>query len=113
MSLRAPAVLFVVVLLPLGRPAAQRLSGTDRAQLVTVLWSDARSSFAGWARVRADWDSALAASLRAATPPQPDPNFYRRLMGRGRLCQSAVDSTKSLDWGRPAVARQDELSHRA
>src|SRR6266705_193763 len=79
MSLRAPAVLVVIVLLPLGRPAAQRLSGTDRQQLVTVLWSDARSSFAGWARVRADWDSALAASLRAAAPPQPDLTFYRRL----------------------------------
>src|SRR3989442_1523908 len=79
MSLGPPAVLVVIVLLPLGRPAAQRLSGTDRQQLVTVLWSDARSSFAGWARVRADWDSALAASLRAAAPPQSDQAFYRRL----------------------------------
>src|SRR5256885_14569536 len=97
MSLRAPAVLFVVVVLPLGRPAAQRLSGTDRAQLVTVLWSDARSSFAGWARVRADWDSALAASLRAATPPQSDQAFYRRLR---RLVALLDDGQAQVEIGR-------------
>ena len=72
-------MLLVVALLPLGRPGAQGLSAGDRAQLVAMLWSDARANFAGWARVRADWDSALAASLRAAALPQSDLVCYRRL----------------------------------
>src|SRR2546428_13268150 len=84
----APAVLLVVALLPLCRPGAQGLSARDRAQLVAMLWSDARANVAGWARVRADWDSALAASLRAAALTRQDLVCYSRLR---RLVAQLVD----------------------
>lgn len=59
--------------------AAQRLSPTDRAELAARVWSEARYSFASWDHVRADWDSALAATLRAAAQPQSDYAYWRRL----------------------------------
>ena len=61
------------------RAGAQQLAAAERAQLVALVWSDARCNFAGWSRVRADWDSALAASLRAAAAPQSDLLFHGRL----------------------------------
>ncbi len=79
MRLHTPAVLLLFVLLPPGRAGGQQLSAADRAQLVAMVWSDARSSAAAWPSPRADWDSALGATLRAAAPPQPDLLFYRRL----------------------------------
>ena len=78
MRLHTPAVLLLFVLPP-GRAGGQQLSAADRAQLVAMVWSDARSSAAAWPSPRADWDSALGATLRAAAPPQPDLLFYRRL----------------------------------
>ena len=79
MRLHTPAVLLLFVLLPPGPAGGQQLSAADRAQLVAMVWSDARSSAAAWPSPRADWDSALGATLRAAAPPQPDLLFYRRL----------------------------------
>src|SRR2546428_10883155 len=83
----APAVLLLVALSlwppppppPPRASGAQQLSAAERAQLVALVWSDARCNFAGWSRVRADWDSALAASLRAAAAPQSDLLFHGRL----------------------------------
>src|SRR5204862_5474732 len=79
MRLHTPAVLLLFVLLSPGRAGGQQLSAADRAQLVAMVWSDARSSAAAWPGPRADWDSALGAALRAAAPPQSDLLFYRRL----------------------------------
>jgi C-terminal processing protease CtpA/Prc len=79
MSIRTLIGLVVFVVLATARCTAQKLSAIDRAQLVARLWSDARHTFSGWDRVRADWDSALAASLRVASQPQADLLFYRRL----------------------------------
>src|SRR6266704_5087924 len=78
----SPTVLLLVALSLWSSPSragAQQLAAAERAQLVALVWSDARCNFAGWSRVRADWDSALAASLRAAAAPQSDLLFHRRL----------------------------------
>jgi hypothetical protein len=76
--MRSTAVLSVTlaVLPPL---AGQQLTPTERAQAVAGLWAEARYNFAYWDRVRADWDSALAANLRLAAEPQSDLVFHRRL----------------------------------
>ncbi len=59
--------------------AAQQLTATERAVAVATVWADARYNFAYWDRVRADWDSALAANLKLAAEPQTDLRFYQRL----------------------------------
>ena len=59
--------------------AAQQLTAADRTRVVATLWSEARYNFAHWDRVRADWDSALTATLAAASPGQSDLHFYRSL----------------------------------
>src|SRR6266511_5936321 len=76
--MRSAAVLSVTlaVLPPL---AGQQLTPTERAHAVAGLWAEARYNFAYWDRVRADWDSALAANLRLAAEPQSDLLFHRRL----------------------------------
>ncbi len=61
------------------RLAAQQLTATERAQAVATIWAEARYNFAYWDRVRADWDSALAANLKLAAEPQSEYVFYRRL----------------------------------
>ena len=61
------------------RLAAQQLTATERAVAVAAVWAEARYNFAYWDRVRADWDSALAANLRLAAEPQSDLRFYHRL----------------------------------
>jgi len=62
-----------------GRGAAQQLSAADRLSAVAALATHARYNFAGWDRVRADWDSALRATLVQAVPRQTDHQFLRRL----------------------------------
>jgi hypothetical protein len=85
-------------LVPPGLLPAQQLTATERAQAVATVWAEARYNFAYWDRVRADWDSALAANLRLATEPQSDLRFYRRLrrfvavLGDGRAAVLAPSS---------------------
>lgn len=80
---------------------AQQLTATERAQAVATVWAEARYNFAYWDRVRADWDSALAANLRLATGPQSDLLFYRRLrrfvavLADGRAAVLAPPSLRS------------------
>jgi carboxyl-terminal processing protease len=62
-----------------GRGDAQQLRTADRLAAVAALSTHARYNFAGWDRVRADWDSALRATLVQAVPRQSDPQFLRRL----------------------------------
>ena len=69
----------MVAALPLARAAGQQLSPIDRAVIVARLWSEARHNSSLWNGVRADWDSALAASLQLAAQPQPDVRFWHRL----------------------------------
>lgn len=104
--------------------AAQQLSAADRATTAATIWSEARYNYAFWDRVRADWDSALAAILSVAGQRQPDVQFYHRLRrlvalladGRttvtaapavlGRLGRPPVE-VRSVE-GRPFVVAYDE-----
>jgi C-terminal processing protease CtpA/Prc len=43
------------------------------------VWAEARYNYAGWDRVRADWDSAFADVLAAAAQHQTDFAFFQRL----------------------------------
>lgn len=60
-------------------PSAAQLSAADRLSAVAALAVHARYNFARWDRVRADWDSALRATLVQAVPRQTDQQFLRRL----------------------------------
>jgi len=77
--MRSVAVLGLGLAVPLGPVAGQQLTATERAEAVATIWAEARYNFASWERVRADWDSALAANLKQAAQPQSDVLFYRRL----------------------------------
>ncbi|OLC88815.1 MAG: hypothetical protein AUG85_02730 [Gemmatimonadetes bacterium 13_1_20CM_4_66_11] len=67
--------------------AAQRLASVDRQLVAAGLWAEARYNYAYWDVVRANWDSALAATV-TATEARPAPNdlqFFRRLRRWGAL----------------------------
>lgn len=68
-----------VPLLAPARSEAQQLTAADRARAVVTVWSEARYNFAYWDRTRADWDSALTATLEESAERQPDLQFYRTL----------------------------------
>jgi hypothetical protein len=59
--------------------AAQQLSAEERLGAAAAVWAEARANYAGWDRVRADWDSALRATLVEAGVRQSDYQFLRRL----------------------------------
>src|SRR5712691_4652837 len=74
------AAISVWTLLAAARSRAQQpLTPVERQQIVAALWSEARYDYAYWDRVRADWDSGLAANLSLAAERQTDIAFYRRL----------------------------------
>jgi carboxyl-terminal processing protease len=101
MSIRTLIALVVFVASSTRRCTAQKLSATDRAQLVARLWSEARRNSSRWDDVRANWDSALAASLRLASPPQSDLRVWlglRRLaalLGDGQAAVVAPEALRS------------------
>ena len=86
-------VLAWLVATPLAPLAAQQLTATERASAVATVWAEARYNFAYWDRVRADWDSALAANLKLAAEPQSDLLFWRRLR---RLVALLADGQSSV-----------------
>lgn len=105
--------------------AAQQLSVEDRLGAVATVWAEARSNYAGWDRVRANWDSALRASLVQAVARQSDFQFLRRLrrflalLGdpraavtapslRGRLARTPLE-IRRID-GRPLILDYVETS---
>src|SRR5262245_13687457 len=65
--------------------AAQRVpaspASVDRQLVAAGLWTDARYNYAYWDAVRANWDSAFAATvtLTEQRPPPSDLQFYHRL----------------------------------
>lgn len=71
-------MLILALIIP-GAARAQDLTAAERQAVVAKIWSDARYSFAYWDRVKANWDSALTASLAAAARPQTDVEFLRRM----------------------------------
>src|SRR3989442_12374999 len=90
----------VAVLIPL--PAlgtAQQLSPADRQLIVVKLWAEARTNYAYWDRVHADWDSALTANLALAAGRPPDRQFFpalRRLVALFSDGESAVRAPGSV-----------------
>src|SRR6266568_6758391 len=55
--------------------SAQRPAGVDRQLVAARLWVEARYHYAYWDGVRANWDSAFAATVTFAgeRPPPPPP----------------------------------------
>src|SRR5260370_16139535 len=56
--------------------AAQQLSPADRQLIVVKLWAEARTNYAYWDRVHADWDSALTANLALAAGRPTGRQFF-------------------------------------
>src|SRR6266702_1680253 len=79
-SLWFPALLFA----PL---SAQRVNSVDRHIVAAGLWSEARNNYAYWDAVRANWDSAFAATVTYAgeRPAPTDLQFNHRLRRWGAL----------------------------
>src|SRR5438445_191132 len=70
----------VALLIPLrALVAAQQLSTADRQLIVAKLWAEARTNYAYWDRVHADWDSALTANLTLAAGRPTDRQFFHAL----------------------------------
>src|SRR3989475_456991 len=67
--------------------AAQRPSNVDRQRVAAGLWAEARYNYAYWDGVRANWDSAFAATVTytEARPAPNDVQFFRRLRRWGAL----------------------------
>src|SRR5690242_11180688 len=67
--------------------AAQRATPVDWQLVAAGLWADARDNYAYWDAVRADWDSAFAATVTFITqrPAPSDLQFYYRLRRWGAL----------------------------
>src|SRR6266516_6528305 len=55
--------------------SAQQPAGVDRQLVAARLWVEARYNYAYWDGVRANWDSAFAATVTFAgeRPPPPPP----------------------------------------
>src|SRR6266566_2676637 len=66
---------------------AQCASPVERHLVAAGLWADARYNYAYWEAVRANWDSAFAATVTAtqARPAPSDLQFFHRLRRWGAL----------------------------
>src|SRR5436309_8510690 len=66
---------------------AQRPAGVDRQLVAAGLWAQARYNYAYWDAVRANWDSAFAATVTVAgeRPAPADLPFFHRLRRWGAL----------------------------
>src|SRR5262249_59520098 len=60
---------------------AQRPPSVDRQLVAAGVWAEARYNYAYWDAVRANWDSAFAATVTytGERPAPTDPQFYYRL----------------------------------
>jgi C-terminal processing protease CtpA/Prc len=96
-----------------GLLAAQRApAGTVDRQLVAAgLWSEAHYNYAYWDAVRANWDSAFAATVTyaGARPAPSDLQFFRRLRRWGALLNDGQveilpPATIANRMGRPPLA---------
>jgi hypothetical protein len=67
--------------------AAQRATPVERQLVAAGVWAEARYNYAYWDAVRANWDSAFAATVTytAERPAPTDVQFYRRLRRWGAL----------------------------
>ena len=70
-----------------GAAAAAAATAVDRQRVAAGFWAEARYNYAYWSGVRANWDSAFAATLAyvAARPAPTDFQFVQRLRRWGAL----------------------------
>lgn len=61
------------------------LSPTDRQLVVAGVWAEARYNYAYWDAVRANWDSAFAATVTYAAGRPTELQFFRQLRRWGAL----------------------------
>ena len=66
---------------------AQRANPVERQLIAAGLWAEARYNYAYWDAVRANWDSAFAATVTAtqARPAPTDLQYFHRLRRWGAL----------------------------
>ena len=66
---------------------AQRATPVDRQLVAAGVWAEARYNYAYWDAVRANWDSAFAATVTYAgeRPPPTDVQYFHRLRRWGAL----------------------------
>lgn len=102
--MRVVNVVMILVALPAMLPA-QELTPADRQGAVARMWSGARYHFAYWDLVKADWDSAFAASLSAAARPQSDLDFFRRLRRLAALLEHGETAVLPAAPARDRTAR--------
>src|SRR5437016_3676106 len=71
---------------------AQRANPVERQLIAAGLWAEARYNYAYWDAVRANWDSAFAATVTAtqARPAPTDLQYFHRLRRWGACCASLV-----------------------
>ena len=106
MPLRTVRHWVVAVLIPL--PAlgtAQQLSPADRQLIVVKLWAEARTNYAYWDRVHADWDSALTANLALAAGRPTDRQFFHALRRLVALLSDGESEVRAPGSVRARVAR--------
>ncbi len=63
----------------LAAPLAAQLTAADRQLVAAGIWAEARYNYAYWDGVRADWDSAFAATLSFAAARPTDAQFFGRV----------------------------------
>jgi peptidase S41-like protein len=87
MSSRTPWLLPWFPALLVAPLAAQRTTPVDRQLVAAGVWAEARYNYAYWDAVRANWDSAFAATVTYAgeRPSPSDLQFFRRLRRWGAL----------------------------
>src|SRR5712691_13559206 len=78
---------FPVLLAAAAPLVAQRANPVERQLIAAGLWAEARYNYAYWDAVRANWDSAFAATVTAtqARPAPTDLQYFRRLRRWGAL----------------------------
>src|SRR5712691_6566049 len=78
---------FPVLLAAAAPLVAQRANPVERQLIAAGLWAEARYNYAYWDAVRANWDSAFAATVTSAgeRPLPSDLQFYHRLRRWGGL----------------------------
>src|SRR6266849_4739314 len=85
--------------------AAQQLSPADRQLIVVKLWAEARTNYAYWDRVHADWDSALTATLAFAAGRPTDRQFFHAMRRLVALLGDGESDVRAPGSVRARVAR--------
>jgi carboxyl-terminal processing protease len=99
-----PAALLLATPLP-----AQQVTFVDRQVIAAGIWAEARSNYAYWDAVRANWDSAFASTLAFAAARPSDLQFVERLrrfvalLGDGQA-ELLPPSAVARRIGRPPIA---------